>query len=45
MCRECVPLLPTGDVWNKPDIDFVTRALGREGAKAYLARYGKTLCE
>ncbi|MCZ6493160.1 MAG: hypothetical protein O6933_03685, partial [Planctomycetota bacterium] len=43
--RECVSLLQAGDVWNKPDIDFVARSLGPEGAKAHLARYGKTLCE
>ncbi len=43
--RECVPLLQAGDVWNKPDIDFMARSVGPEDAKAYLARYGKTLCE
>ncbi len=43
--RECVPLLQAGDVWNKPEIDFVARSLGPEGAKAHLARYRKTLCE
>lgn len=43
--RGCVPMLPVGEAWNKPDIDFVARSLGPEGATAHLAAYGKTLCE
>ncbi len=43
--RECIPLMSHGDVWNKPDVDFVGRNLGIENAAAFVARFGKTTCD
>ena len=43
-CRaDGVPLLQTGPVWNKPDVDFLS-GIRIERAAAYAARFGKTVC-
>lgn len=42
---DCVPLIHSGAVYDKPDREFVNGSTGAEDARRILARYGRKLCE